>query len=226
MIPSHIGIIPDGNRRYGEKYRLSLPAAYGKGMEKVEDVLNWSKEAGIGVVTIWGFSTENFRRSLAERKIFFSLMKNKINELIDSKKLLKNGIRVKVIGKKELFEPKMASLFEKLEEQTGRCEKLQLNFAVGYGGRQEIVDACNRIIKSGKNSFTEESISSNLYTTGLPDPELIIRTSGESRLSGFMPWQSVYSELVFINSFWPELRKSEFMAAINEFNERSRRFGK
>lgn len=226
MIPSHIGIIPDGNRRYGSKHGLSLPAAYGKGLEKTEEMLEWCRELGIKMVTIWGFSTENFRRSLPEKRIFFSILENKIEELVNTGKMEKNRTRVNIIGKKGLFPKRLSSLFTALEKNTSGCKDLQLNFAMGYGGRQEIVDACNSIIMSGRKDVDEEGFSSHLYTSGIPDPEIVIRTSGESRLSGFMPWQCVYSEIFFMKPLWPELQKSDFVSVIKDFESRDRRFGK
>jgi len=226
MIPVHIGIIPDGNRRYGKKHGLSIRESYARGISKLEHVLEWSKEVGIKIVTVWGFSTENLRRSAIEKKIFFGLLENKIKEMMKSEKIEKNKTCIKIIGKKSFFPKSLANLFDKLEAKTKKYKSFKLNLALGYGGRQEIVDACNRILKSGLKFVNPETFSKYLYTGGITDPELIIRTSGEQRLSGFMPWQSTYSEFIFLKPLWPELRKKDFFDAIKEFEQRTRRFGR
>jgi len=226
MTLNHIGIIPDGNRRYGEKYGLSLQEAYVRGIEKLKEVLGWSQEQGIRILTAWGFSTENFERSVIEKRIFFSLLEKKIKDLISSGELEKNKIKIKIIGRNDFFSKSLKELFNTMENLVKAKPKLQLNLALGYGGRQEIVDACNQILEHRLKNITQRTFSKYLYTNQVPDPELIIRTSGEQRLSGFFPWQCVYSEIIFLKPLWPELKKRDFTNAIKEFENRKRRFGK
>jgi tritrans,polycis-undecaprenyl-diphosphate synthase [geranylgeranyl-diphosphate specific] len=225
MIPTHVGIIPDGNRRYGKKYNIPLYEAYAHGIEKLRDVLVWSKELGIKILTVWGFSTENFARSPIERKVFFSLIERKAKEILNSGELQENNLRVKIIGKLEKFPKSLQKIFKEIEDRTING-KLRVNIAFGYGGRQEIIDACNKIIKKGIKRVDERIFARHLYTHDIPDPDLVIRTSGEMRLSGFMPWQIAYSELVFLPCLWPELKKSDYVKAIKSFTKRERRFGR
>lgn len=221
ILPSHIGIIPDGNRRFGKKYGLSLVQAYERGINKINEVCNWSKELGIKTITIWGFSTENFNRNPIEKNAFFNLLHKKIQELIKERE--RRNLRIRIVGKIEWFPKYLQESFKKLEKKY--CDgELNLNIALGYGGRQEIVDAVNRIIKSRIKIVNKNIFSKFLYIE--EEPDLIIRTSGEHRLSGFLPWQSVYSEFVFLKPLWPELTKRDFLKAIKEFQRRQRRFGK
>jgi tritrans,polycis-undecaprenyl-diphosphate synthase [geranylgeranyl-diphosphate specific] len=226
MVPVHIGIIPDGNRRFGKKYNLSLAEAYEYGINKLKEVLEWSKEIGIKILTVWSFSTENINRNFFEKKVFFSLLKKKAEEVLNSDELEKNEIRCRFIGRLSLLPSSLTNILKKIEEKTENYKKFHLNVAIGYGGRQEIVDACNKIIKAGIKRVTINNFRKFLYTNGIPDPDLIIRTSGEYRLSGFLPWQTVYSELIFLKPLWPELTKEDFINAIKEFETRERRFGR
>jgi len=226
MVPVHIGIIPDGNRRFGKKYNLSLTEAYERGINKLKEVMEWSKEIGIKILTVWSFSTENINRNFFEKRIFFSLLKKKAEEALNSDEFEKNEIRCRFIGKLSLLPSSLTKILKKIEEKTEKYKKFNLNVAIGYGGRQEIVDACNKIIKSGIKRVNINNLRKFLYTDGIPDPDLIIRTSGEYRLSGFLPWQTVYSELIFLKPLWPELTKEDFINAIKEFENRERRFGR
>lgn len=223
IIPYHVGIIPDGNRRFGKKYGLSLSQAYEKGIEKLREVCEWSKEIGIKILTVWGFSTENFNRKVQEKVMFFLLLHRKVKELLDSAKERRLGFKIKLIGRIDWFPWYLRNSLKKLESLSKEGE-LQLNIALGYGGRQEIIEAVNQILKTGKKRVTEEEFSKFLWLSESPD--LIIRTSGEQRLSGFLPWQSTYSEFVFLKPLWPELTKKDFLKAIREFGRRQRRFGK
>lgn len=226
MVPVHIGIIPDGNRRFGKKYGLDIAQAYEKGIEKLKEVLEWARELGIRILTVWGFSTENTERDPIEKRIFFKLLENKVKDAMKSSELEKHKVRIRFIGRLDFLPKSISEVFNKLEEMTKNYKSYQLNIAIGYGGRQEIVDACNKILSSGIRSVNQEIFEKYLYTNGIPNPELIIRTSGEYRLSGFMPWQSVYAELAFLKPLWPELQKEDFINAIKEFENRERRFGR
>ncbi|MEM5813033.1 MAG: polyprenyl diphosphate synthase [Candidatus Aenigmatarchaeota archaeon] len=226
MIPTHIAIIPDGNRRFGEKYNLSLEKAYELGINKLKDVLEWSKELGIKIVTVWSFSTENINRSFRERKIFFSLIEKKVKEALKNNDMLDEKVKIKIIGNFRIIPKSLVRILKKIEEKTNDNKPYRLNIAIGYGGRQEILDACNKLIKAGVKKVDEKTFRRFLYLNDVPDPDLIIRTSGEYRLSGFLPWHGAYSELIFLKPLWPELTKEDFLNAIREFEKRERRFGR
>lgn len=226
MIPLHIGIIPDGNRRFGEKYNLSLARAYELGINKLKDVLSWSRELGIKIVTVWSFSTENINRSYRERKIFFSLIEKKAKDALKNRDMIDEKVEVKIIGNLKIIPKSLVRVLKKIEEETIGNKPYRLNIAIGYGGRQEIIDACNKLIKAGIKKVNESVFRKFLYLNDIPDPDLIIRTSGEYRLSGFLPWHSTYSELVFLKPLWPELTKEDFINVVREFEKRERRFGK
>ncbi len=226
MSINHIAIIPDGNRRFAKKMNIPIPKSYAMGVDKIIEVMEWSKELGIKMVTSWGFSTENFRRSALERRLLFRLFENKIKEFLENGRFKKEQLKVKIIGDKSKFPKSLVSAINNLESETAKYGKFQLNLALNYGGRQEIIEACNRIIASGIKHVKDKDFSRFLFTSGLPDPDIILRTSGEQRLSGFLPWQSSYSEFVFLKPLWPELQKEEFVTAINDYDNRQRRFGK
>ncbi|MEM7816856.1 MAG: polyprenyl diphosphate synthase [Candidatus Aenigmatarchaeota archaeon] len=226
MTPVHIGIIPDGNRRFGEKYNLSLAKAYELGINKLKDVLEWSRELGIKIVTVWSFSTENINRSLKERVAFFSLIEKKAKEALKNSGIVDERVEIKIIGNLKILPSSLVRILKKMEEKTKDNKPYRLNIAIGYGGRQEILDACNKLIRSGIRKVDENIFRKFLYLNDTPDPDLIIRTSGEYRLSGFLPWHSAYSELVFLKPLWPELTKDDFVNAIREFEQRERRFGR
>lgn len=220
----HLGIIMDGNRRWAKARGLPPFEGHRAGYKKIEDVLRWCKEAGIEILTLFAFSTENWQRAKKEVDFLMKLFHHALSK--DIKKLHENNVRVKVIGRREGLPKKLQEAIEKAEKLTENNSGGILNLAINYGGRPELVDAFKKMIANPPKEITEEIISQNLYTAGLPDPDLIIRTSGEQRLSGFLTWQSTYSELLFINHHWPEFSKEDFDAAFNEFANRQRRFGK
>ena len=232
-IPAHIAIIMDGNRRWAMKRGLEPWLGHRFGAEKLEEVVKWCLELGIKVVTFFALSTENLRRDRRELEELFKLFKEKIEEQLNGDLLHKNRIRVKVIGKKELLPSDLRDLLERLEEATKSYDNLFVNLAIAYGGRAEITDAARRLaedVVSGKiriDDINEETISRYLYTADLPiqEPDMIIRTSGEERISNFLLWQSAYSELVFLDVYWPEFRKIDLMRAIRTYQKRQRRFG-
>ena len=272
-IPGHIGIILDGNRRYAEKYGLdNISKAHKKGADKLDEVLLWCIELGIKIVTVWAFSTDNFKRSKAEVDHLFKIIKSQLECYINSKLINENKIRVSVIGKRELLPNDLITIIDKLEEKTQNYSNLKLYIALGYGGRQEICDALIRFISDNisdvlklnyakniseiskdkikadlnknildlnnncasdpggydylSNIITVENISKYLYAKDSSDPDLIIRTSGEVRLSGFLLWQSAYSEFYFCDAYWPEFREIDFLRAIRSYQSRHIRGGK
>ena len=231
-IPKHIGIIMDGNRRYAKKLGLDPKMGHIFGAKKLEEVLKWCLELGIREVTLYAFSTENFKRSQDEIEHIFNLMKSKLRELEKSEVIHKNEVQIRFIGKLELLPDDLRILMKKIEDLTRNYNKYRLNIAVAYGGRSEIVDAIRNIVKDAlkgrikAEDITEDTISRYLYTKDSLDPDLIIRTSGEERLSNFLIWQSAYSELYFVDALWPEFTKLDFLLAIRSYQKRERRFGK
>ncbi len=231
-MPKHVAIIMDGNRRYS-KIQGNLDAIEGHkmGIGTLERVLDWCVDLGIEMVTAYAFSTENFNRPPNEVKGLMNLFKENFEGIARNKKIHNNQVRVKAVGKLELLPEDVRQAIRIAEESTANYHKRQVNIAIGYDGRMEIVDAIKKIVKEVENGkiniddIDEEMVNKNLYTAGLEDPNLIIRTSGEERLSGFLLWQSSYSELYFCDSLWPQLRKVDFLRALRSYQQRERRFG-
>ena len=225
-IPRHIAIIPDGNRRWSDQKGISRKEGYKIGIEHIGDVLKWSRDAGVEIVTMWGFSTENFKRDEEEITGLFELFKKNLLEGLSTKDDEGKKIKVKFLGRIHLFPKEIQYLFKKIEDKTKNSGPYQLNLLLSYGGRNEIVDAVNSIIKEGTKEVTEETISRHLYTKDIPDPDLVIRTSGEQRLSGLLPWQTTYSEFYFSEKLWPDFSRDDFDAALETYAKRKRKFGK
>lgn len=235
-MPSHIGIILDGNRRWARMHGLKPWQGHRAGARRVEELLNWCLELGIRTITLYAFSTENFKRSEREVEELMKLFKEELKRLKESDVIRKHKVRVKVIGRLELLPPDMRELAREVEEATKGYSEHYLNIAIAYGGRAEIVDAVRKVARDVKagliepEEIDEELFESYLYTSHLPeavkDPDLIIRTSGEERLSGFLLWQSAYSELCFIDVLWPEFRRIDLLRAIRTYQGRQRRFGR
>ncbi|MHA1628374.1 MAG: polyprenyl diphosphate synthase [Candidatus Baldrarchaeia archaeon] len=230
--PKHIGVILDGNRRYARQLGLKTWNGHKIGAEKVKDFLEWCWEAGIKVVTLYVFSTENFNRNKREVEEIMRLAKQKFEEVLKDPRIHKHQVRVKAIGRLHLLPKDLRDIIRKAEKETKSYNKYFLNVAIGYGGRAEIVDAFRKIAKmvaEGKLNpelIDENLVEKHLYTAGLPDPDLIIRTSGEERLSGFLLWQSAYSEFYFLDVYWPAIRKIDLWRAIRTYQQRQRRFGR
>jgi undecaprenyl diphosphate synthase len=225
-IPNHIAIIPDGNRRWAKKMGLSTQEGYSKGIEHIGDVLKWCKESDVRMLTMWGFSTDNFKRDKAEVSGLFDLFKDNLKKALESDEKNRYEVRVRFFGRINLFPSEIQKMIKKAEEMSSKNSKYQLNLLLSYGGKEEIVDAVNSIIREGVKEVDEETIANHLYTAGVPDPDLIIRTSGEQRLSGLMPWQSAYSEFYFSEKLWPEFSKEDFKEALEIYAKRKRRYGK
>ena len=233
-IPEHIGIILDGNRRWARRRGLAPWRGHEEGAKKVEDFLDWCGEIKkIRTITLYAFSTENFQRSSQEVSEILRLLKEYLESLLRDERIRKNEIRVKVLGRVQVLPEEFQDLIRRVEASTAHYERHYFNFAVAYGGRTEIVDAVTSLagdVKSGKlalDGIDERVIESYLYTAHLPkcNPDLIIRTSGEVRLSNFMTWQGAYSELCFVDVFWPDFRKLDLLRAIRMYQKRQRRFG-
>ncbi|OGK16246.1 di-trans,poly-cis-decaprenylcistransferase [Candidatus Roizmanbacteria bacterium RIFCSPHIGHO2_01_FULL_39_12c] len=227
-IPIHVAIIPDGNRRWAKKRGLLSFEGHRNAAQKVvPNLIKKAGELGIKYFTIWAMSTENFnKRSKLELNGLFTLMK--ILYKLRFKEIKKNGIKVKIIGDISKFPKDIQKLIEKVLTETAENKKATLIFALNYGGRDEIVRAINKIsnIQYPISNLNTENFSQFLDTDGIPDPDLIIRTGGEKRLSGFLPWQSVYSELYFSNLYFPDFDKHELEKAIQDYSLRKRRFGR
>ncbi|MFH0736941.1 MAG: polyprenyl diphosphate synthase [Candidatus Micrarchaeota archaeon] len=216
-----------GNRRWAAQKGISRQEGYAIGIRKIGDVLKWCKAADVRMLTMWGFSTDNFKRDRDEVGGLFELFKKNLKDAIDSDDRNKDELRVRFFGRVNLFPSEIQHMIRKAEELTASGNrKYQLNLLLSYGGREEIVDAVNGIIREGIRQVDELAISDHLYTKGLPDPDLMIRTSGEQRLSGLMPWQTCYSEFYFCKKLWPDFSKKDFDAALKEYARRKRRYGK
>lgn len=216
----------DGNRRWAKRRRKPAFFGHKKGYEKLKEVVRWTREAEIEHLVIYAFSTENWNRSKAEvgqlMKLFSFVVKN------ERENLKKEGIRIRFIGDIDRFSPEIRKGIAETEKVTEGGEKINLYLAVSYGGRAEILSAVKKVMMENKNpaGLSEESFSKAMWTVGMPDPDLIIRTGGEQRLSNFLPWQSVYSELYFTKTLWPDFTKKEFAGIIKNYAKRERRRGK
>lgn len=231
-MPKHVAIIMDGNRRYSKlQGNIDVVKGHEIGVDTLENVLDWSIELGIEIITVYAFSTENFNRPEHEVEGLMNLFVKNFKRLVTHEKIHKNEVRVKVVGRTELLPENVKEAINDAEQSTQHYTKRLFNIAIGYDGRLEIIDSFKKIIQDvqdGKitiDDVDEDLVSKNLYTGGLDDPNLIIRTSGEERLSGFLLWQSSYSELYFCETLWPELRKVDFIRAIRSYQARDRRFG-
>jgi len=225
--PRHIAIIPDGNRRWGDQHGITREEAYRIGIEKIADVAKWCREEGIPILTMWGFSTENFQRDPDEVRKLFGLFQRNLAEAVKRKgEGEKYSVRVRFLGRTNLFPGEVQGLFREVEALTAGKKDYQLNLLLAYGGRAEIVDAVNAALREGRKEIDEAAISSHLYTAGIPDPDLVIRTSGEQRLSGLLPWQTAYSELYFSKKLWPDFSREDFSEALKFYENTRRRFGK
>jgi short-chain Z-isoprenyl diphosphate synthase len=235
--PRHIGLILDGNRRFAiEKKLKTITEGHRMGADKLDEVLSWCEELKIRTITIWVFSTENLSRSPEEVRGLLQVIEWKIQELAHNPLTHKRRMKIKAIGKMELLPETTRRVIDEAEKATENYDNLFLNIALGYGGRQEIADAFKDLVRKKLSrgaslediigQLTPDEIGRHLYTLDLPDPDLIIRTSGEIRLSGFLLWQSAYSEFHFCDVYWPAFRKIDFLRAIRSFQQRERRFGK
>jgi tritrans,polycis-undecaprenyl-diphosphate synthase [geranylgeranyl-diphosphate specific] len=219
----HVGIILDGNRRYAKKLGKSLLEGHKKGAEIVEELFNWCLDLDIKELTLYCFSTENFNRSKKEVNFLMQLFEKEFQRLLKDNRITENKIKLRFIGDKERLNKKLQQLTKELEEKTKNYNNFIINFAVAYSGKQEILSAIKKLVKE-KKEINEKNFEDCLWLKESPD--FIIRTSGERRTSNFLPWQSAYSEWIFLDKMWPEMTKQDLAKAIQEFNKRERRFGK
>ncbi|MDH5568734.1 MAG: polyprenyl diphosphate synthase [Nitrosopumilus sp.] len=233
-IPNHVALILDGNRRWAKRHLTMPKKGHWKGADAVENLLDWCEEFDIKIVTLYALSAENLNRKDEELEYLYELICMRLEKLYNDPRIHRCKMRVKGIGRIELLPDSIKEILKKLDDATKNYENHFLNIALAYGGQYELLDAVKKIgekIKDGTldvQDINKKEIESNLYTSHLPQssPDMILRTSGEQRLSGFLMWQSAYSELVFMDIFWPEFRKIDLMRAIRIFQERKRRLGK
>jgi len=223
MKPKHIAIIPDGNRRWAKKRGLTPVQGHDRGIDNMGNVLKWCRKYGIRELTMWGFSTENFLRDRDEVNGLISLFKKKLSEGLQED-YKKYRVRVRFLGRISSFPQDVQEKMRQVEKETEKFSKYNLNLMLAYGGRNEILDAVNRALAQGKRKLDEKSFSSLLYLPASPD--LVIRTSGEIRTSGFLPWQSAYSEFHFSKKLWPDFHESDFRRALADYAKRKRKYGK
>ena len=222
QVPDHIAIIMDGNGRWAKKRGLPRTFGHREGAASLRKVITHAAKLGVKYLTVYAFSTENWKRSKEEVSALMFLFKSYIKN--EEKNIMENNIRFMVSGRTDNVSPALLKAIRALEEKSKNNTGLTFNIAFNYGGRAEIVDAVNRIIKSGVESVDEESFSKYLYHD-IPDPELLIRTSGELRISNFLLWQIAYSEIYITDTLWPDFDEKELEKAIEEFNKRDGRFG-
>jgi len=233
-MPEHVGIILDGNRRWAWQRALTPYDGHYIGAKVGEEVLNWCLEFGIRTLTLYTFSTENFARPSEEVNAVLKIVEEEARKLGKDKRLHTHGVRVKALGRIDLLPESLRDALVQLENETQKYDGHFLNVAIAYTGRAEIVDATKKIVEDfGQGQLSLKQIDEDLfhkylYTAHLPNPnpDLVIRTSGEERLSGFLLWQSAYSELVFVDVYWPEFRRIDFLRAIRLYQMRNRRFGR
>ncbi len=231
IMPKHIAIIMDGNRRWAKAKKLDGSLGHKKGAEVLETVAKYCNKIGIEALTVYAFSTENWKRTKEEVGAILLLLNMYLDKFLKTADL--ENIKLRVIGDRDKNMPEeIKAKMIKMEEKTKNNTGLKFNIAFNYGGRDEIVKATQKIAKLVKDGnldiedITEETISNNLYTAGLPDPDLVIRTSGELRTSNFLPWQITYSEFMFLDKYWPDFTTNDIDVAIEEFSKRHRRVGK
>jgi tritrans,polycis-undecaprenyl-diphosphate synthase [geranylgeranyl-diphosphate specific] len=229
----HIAIILDGNRRWASAKELNPWLGHKKGAETVEQLLDWCEKLGVKFVTLYTFSTENFSRSAQEIEEIMKIAEEKFRKLLTDERVHRNKVHVKVIGRVNLLPESLQQMITEVEKATEHYDKQFLNFAFAYGGRAEIIDATRTIaekVKQGElalDDVNESTFEKHLYTAHMTkqEPDLIIRTSGEERLSGFLLWQSAYSELAFLDVYWPDFRLIDLLRVVRTFQTRKRRYG-
>lgn len=234
-MPRHIGVVLDGNRRYAQQNAQSVADSYQLGTRKVDELLHWCDELEIPVITIWTLSLDNLARAEGELAELIKVLQGGLPHLRDVQKELRRPRSIAVAGRREVLPAALRATIEQVERETANNGPFRLNVAVGYGGREEIVDAVKGLLtkeaaqgaslESVVARLNPQTIAQHLYLNGVPDPDLIIRTSGEIRLSGFMLWGSAYSEYYFCDALWPSFRRIDLLRAVRSFQSRKRRFG-
>jgi undecaprenyl diphosphate synthase len=212
----------DGNGRWAQARGLARVKGHKEGAASTEAIIKTAKKIGVKYITLYAFSTENWQRPISEIKALMKLLDHALDKYNSQKD---SSVRLLFSGRRERLPKNILDKIDKIVAATAKNQLLTLNLALNYGGRQEIVDAVNTLVASGKTEIHQSDITKNLYQN-IPEPDLIIRTSGEKRLSNFMLWQAAYSELYFTDTLWPDFREKELLEAVEEFSRRERRFGK
>jgi short-chain Z-isoprenyl diphosphate synthase len=236
VLPQHLGLILDGNRRFAKANRFEIRFGHQLGAHKAYEVLEWCLELGVPHVTLWVFSSDNRSRDPQEISDLLDLFAGEAVRMVADPRIHNNQVRIKLIGQIDDFPERVRADLSKLEQATAGYKGMLLNIAIGYGGREEVVSAMRALLRdrarSGvtaaelATSLGEADLRPYLYTAGCPDPDFIIRTSGEVRMSGFLLWQSAYSEYYFCDAYWPNFRKVDFLRALRSFQSRHRRYGR
>lgn len=230
-VPKHVAIIMDGNGRWAAERKLAREAGHREGLKAAERIVEQAVRSGVGHLTLYSFSTENWSRPEDEVRSLMGLFGEFIRSELEKPKLSKNGVRFRPVGDLSRFSPDLRELMMKLVEATSNGDKLEMNLALNYGGREDIVNAAKQAAHAALKgevpveSFTEQYFASLLRTQGTPDPDLLIRTGGEKRISNFLLWQVSYSELIFRDEYWPDFAEQQFVECLEEFSRRQRRFG-
>lgn len=228
-LPKHVAIIMDGNGRWAKKKHLPKIAGHAEGVKRVEDIIKAAKGLGVKTITLFAFSTENWKRPRKEVDALMKLLEIYLDQ--ETNRMVKEGVKIRAIGRIRELPHSVQLRLRSAEEKTQKNKDILLNLALNYGSRSEIVDAAKKIARDVKeNKFdiedlNEKKFSKYLYTSSIPDPELIIRTSGEMRLSNFLLWQASYSEIYVTKKFWPDFKKQDFENAILDYTKRERRYG-
>lgn len=237
-VPGHVAVILDGNRRWASEAGLAdVGEGHRRGADKIDELLDWCSELGVREVTLWALSGENLARPNGELATLLDVVAVKLGELTARAVRPGRQMRIRVLGRSGGLPPGVLAAIRRAETETASNDDgLRLNIALGYSGRDELVDACRSLLRQlhaeavapGEmpERVTAEALAAHLYTAGAPDPDLIIRTSGELRLSGFLPWQSAHSEFYFTDVYWPAFRELDFLRALRTYQQRSRRFGR
>lgn len=236
-LPEHIGIVMDGNRRFARAAGAQrMLYGHDRGADKLEEVLDWCEEVGVRVVTVWIFSIENFARSPEEVTDLMALFERKFRALVTHERIHRNEIQIRAVGRRDLLPEAVRKAIAHAEQATAHYERRVLNIGVAYGGREEILDAVADAARAADargesladfaETLDTTTVERHLYTAHVSDPDLIIRTSGEVRLSGFLLWQSAHAEYYFCDTHWPAFRRIDFLRALREYHQRHRRFGR
>lgn len=230
-LPQHVAVIMDGNRRYARRLGLTEEEGHRLGRNKLQEVLEWCFDLNIKILTVYAFSTENFKRNEQEVRSLLNLCREELERAIQDSRIHKNQVRINIIGHLDLLPEDLRKSVKQIMDATAHYSRYILNIALAYGGRQEIIDALRQIAQDVQNKklsiedIDEKTVSSYLYTKDIPDPDLILRTSGEERISNFLLWQLAYSELYFSDVYWPAFKKRDFLRAIYTYQQRKRKFG-
>lgn len=224
IIPRHISIIMDGNGRWAERQGKARSEGHIEGVSRVKDITTACVELGVRYLSLYTFSEENWNRPASEVAALMGLMFKSIKKEYDT--LMSNGVRFRVLGNRQKLSPALLAAIGELEKATEKNERMDMLIMLSYSGKWDILQACRKLAASGKSDIDYSDIDNALVTAGIPDPELVIRSSGEKRISNYMLWQCAYSEFVFTDTLWPDFRKENLLAALEEYTKRDRRFGK